>query len=194
MATVTLSAPPLEGVRHTHEHGSVIQDNEDWDWWYEWCDHSDSTNLYLTLEMLNYVHLMDIRDLRCKAQKIIRANEPDRYCSRCPVCQLGTFDVWFAPSTLEVKHVECASALCTGKSYVDVPSGYVRSVAKFPKPISVEVDHAKSGVHAHTATTSDTDFTEPVIKRKRGRPPGSKNKKGTKKSRMLAARLLNQTL
>ena len=95
---------------HTHEHGSVIQDNEDWDWWYEWCDHSDSLNLYLTLEMLNYVHLMDVRDLRCKAQK---SSAPTSLIVTAQgvlcMCELGTFDVWFAPSTLEVKHVECAS-------------------------------------------------------------------------------------
>lgn len=193
MATMTMNASTVETVTHTHEHGTASQEQDDWDWWHEWCDHNESAYLYLALEMLNYVQLMDVKDLRCKAQKIIRANEPERYCSRCPTCKLGTFDVWFAPSTLQVTHVECASALCTGQSYVDVPSGYVRSVAKWCR--SIQVDHSENTPNRHAfdqKAKNDVNSNEPIIKRKRGRPPGSKNKKGTKKSRLLAARLLNQ--
>ena len=184
MATITMNAPTVDTAAHTHEHEAVEQEQEDWDWWYEWCDHNESSHAYLTLEMLNYLLLMDVKDLRCKAQKIIRANEPDRYCSRCPACNMATFDVWFAPSTLEVKHVECASALCTGQSYVDVPSGYVRSLAKFSKPMSSAAAPTECNKAVHTAsasTTNPTGSVECVVKRKRGRPLVAKTKRVQKR-------------
>lgn len=157
----------------THPLQRAEEESSDWDWWCDVDDKQTSAELYLALEMVHYVQQMDhVKDMRCKQLKIMRANEPTRYNARCPECEQATFDIWFAPSTLEVKQVQCASKECCGVCHLDVPSGYVRAAQKMIMPVD----------NAEVTQTAQ-------VKRKRGRPVGSKNKKGTKKSRLMAAQL-----
>lgn len=160
-------------------------------------------NLFLYMDMYELLKQMGLKPMRTSHTRIMRANEPSRYCSRCPACGHGTYDVFFDAHTLSIEKVECASTYCTDSHFNDWPSGAIR-MSSARKHIKPGVCTKPAGTNKESSGTKTTPGTnaievntsgqcskpaqEVTSKRKRGRPPGSKNKNGTKKSRAEAAR------
>lgn len=146
-------------------------------------------DVFLWLEMSQFLGQVQTANPRQKQHKKLRVNEPERYSSRCLHCNEGKFDVVFSPTNLEVMDVACASLQCTGDAFCDVPCGYVCPAGKPKKQLTAEVLAPVTPTTpmspSSTCTLAEKMKQSHPPKRKRGRPPGSKNKKGTKKSRAL---------
>ena len=174
MALLTLSmhdtvAKEEPAVTPCHSSAAAIELSESWKQLNEL-----SHGLFLHMDMANFLKQMCFTpSAKSKNTRVLRVNEPARYNSRCSECAWGVFDVSFSASTLEINSIKCASPVCSADAYMDWPSGCVRPVCD--KPV-----HTKA-----KCTNADPTTQQP---RKRGRPKGSKNKKGTKKSRALAER------
>ena len=129
---------------------------------------------------------LQLQNSRLLHKRTIRVNEPERYQSRCKICGHGKFDVTFESNTLFICDVTCASPQCNGEAYLDHPSGFVWKSVPIKTANKCAVGRCFS---SHTTKKIDDSKPKPTKEapRKRGRPPGSKNKKGTKKSRQLMA-------
>lgn len=138
-----------------------------------------SNGLYLYMDMTALMNQMGLKPCKGKHLRVLRINEPIRYQSRCHKCEQGTFDVFYSPTNLTIQDIQCASAVCACDAFLDLPSGSVRSTEQ----LVIQQLEIKS------RCTEQSNPTGTTQKKKRGRPLGSKNKNGTKKSRMLMAQM-----